>query len=112
MESNALSVDATPWLLLIVVAMVVLGSRGYGRCRVCGSGRRALRIGRYGPFLGCSNYPRCLAGTTTSGERFPLATRGKGPLPPRRPGRGGNRLLPQVIGVLLLVLVLILLSHR
>jgi DNA topoisomerase-1 len=28
-------------------------------CPVCGSGRMALKSSRYGPFLGCSNYPEC-----------------------------------------------------
>ncbi len=30
----------------------------HGICPICG-GRLALRIGRYGQFYGCSNYPRC-----------------------------------------------------
>lgn len=28
-------------------------------CPACGSGQMRRRTGRYGPFLGCSNYPRC-----------------------------------------------------
>jgi DNA topoisomerase-1 len=28
-------------------------------CPQCGSGRLSLKIGRYGAFLGCSNYPEC-----------------------------------------------------
>ncbi|WP_448579282.1 type I DNA topoisomerase [Thermaurantiacus sp.] len=28
-------------------------------CPACGDGRLALRIGRYGPFVSCSNYPGC-----------------------------------------------------
>ncbi|MBI1199253.1 MAG: type I DNA topoisomerase [Phenylobacterium sp.] len=28
-------------------------------CPVCGSGRMSLKSSRYGPFLGCSNYPEC-----------------------------------------------------
>jgi DNA topoisomerase I len=28
-------------------------------CPTCGSGRMALKSSRYGPFLGCSNYPEC-----------------------------------------------------
>jgi DNA topoisomerase-1 len=28
-------------------------------CPVCSSGRMALKSSRYGPFLGCSNYPEC-----------------------------------------------------
>lgn len=109
MQSSTVSVDATPWLLLLL-ALVVVASLSYGRCALCG-GRRVLRTGRRGAFLGCSNYPRCHAGTTPSGERFPPATRGRGPLPPL-PRRRSDRLLPQVIGVILLVLVLILLSHH
>jgi DNA topoisomerase-1 len=28
-------------------------------CPVCGSGRMGLKSSRYGPFIGCSNYPEC-----------------------------------------------------
>ncbi|MBL8771759.1 MAG: type I DNA topoisomerase [Phenylobacterium sp.] len=28
-------------------------------CPTCGTGRMALKSSRYGPFLGCSNYPEC-----------------------------------------------------
>src|SRR5690606_37022618 len=28
-------------------------------CPVCGAGRMSLKSSRYGPFLGCSNYPEC-----------------------------------------------------
>ncbi|MEO7026000.1 MAG: type I DNA topoisomerase [Caulobacteraceae bacterium] len=28
-------------------------------CQTCGSGRLSLKAGRYGPFVGCSNYPEC-----------------------------------------------------
>jgi DNA topoisomerase-1 len=28
-------------------------------CSVCGTGRLGLKLGRYGAFLGCSNYPTC-----------------------------------------------------
>lgn len=29
------------------------------RCVACGSGRLGLKLGRYGAFIGCSNYPEC-----------------------------------------------------
>ncbi len=29
------------------------------RCQACGTGRLGLRLGRYGSFIGCSNYPAC-----------------------------------------------------
>ncbi len=29
------------------------------RCPACREGRLGLRLGRYGPFIGCSNYPEC-----------------------------------------------------
>jgi DNA topoisomerase-1 len=29
------------------------------RCPACGSGRLALKLGRFGAFIGCSNYPNC-----------------------------------------------------
>ena len=28
-------------------------------CQACGSGRLGLKLGRYGSFIGCSNYPAC-----------------------------------------------------
>ena len=28
-------------------------------CKVCGTGRLSLKTGRYGAFIGCSNYPEC-----------------------------------------------------
>ena len=28
-------------------------------CQVCGTGRLSLKTGRYGAFIGCSNYPEC-----------------------------------------------------
>ena len=28
-------------------------------CTVCGTGKLSLKIGRYGAFIGCSNYPEC-----------------------------------------------------
>jgi DNA topoisomerase I len=29
------------------------------RCPTCGNGRLGLKLGRYGAFVGCSNYPEC-----------------------------------------------------
>jgi DNA topoisomerase-1 len=29
------------------------------QCSACGTGRLALKLGRYGSFIGCSNYPAC-----------------------------------------------------
>ncbi len=28
-------------------------------CTACGNGRLGLKLGRYGSFIGCSNYPAC-----------------------------------------------------
>ncbi len=28
-------------------------------CQVCGTGKLSLKLGRYGAFVGCSNYPQC-----------------------------------------------------
>lgn len=28
-------------------------------CQVCGTGKLSLKLGRYGAFIGCSNYPEC-----------------------------------------------------
>jgi DNA topoisomerase-1 len=49
------------------------------RCPACGTGRLGLRIGRTGPFIGCSNYPEC---------RF---TRGFGIDSGSGEGNGGDR---------------------
>ena len=42
-----------------------------GVCPVCGAGRLSLKLGKFGAFIGCSNYPNC---------RYtrPLARRGRG----------------------------------
>ena len=29
------------------------------RCPSCGNGRLTLKLGKYGAFIGCSNYPEC-----------------------------------------------------
>jgi DNA topoisomerase-1 len=29
------------------------------RCQVCGTGRLSLKLGKFGAFIGCSNYPEC-----------------------------------------------------
>jgi hypothetical protein len=116
MKSHMLAVDAILWLLTVVavVCLVSLSYSRFGRCPVCRTGRRVLRRGRHGPFVGCTNYPQCYGGTLTSGARFPLATRGKGPLPPlpRRRGRDWNLILLRAIGVVLFVLVLSVLSLK
>ncbi len=41
------------------------------KCQVCGTGRLSLKLGKFGAFIGCSNYPEC---------RFtrPLAVAGNG----------------------------------
>ncbi|MGO7748688.1 topoisomerase DNA-binding C4 zinc finger domain-containing protein, partial [Rhizobium ruizarguesonis] len=28
-------------------------------CQVCGTGNLSLKLGKYGAFVGCSNYPEC-----------------------------------------------------
>jgi hypothetical protein len=116
MKSPTLSVDATLWLLIVVavVCLVSLSYSRYGRCPACRTGMRVPRKGRHGPFVGCTNYPQCRGGTLTSGARFPLATRGKGPLPPlpRRRGPDWNLILLRAIGVVLVVLVLSVLSLK
>ncbi|RME64657.1 MAG: type I DNA topoisomerase, partial [Alphaproteobacteria bacterium] len=51
-------------------------------CPNCGDGRLSLKGGRYGPFIGCSNYPDCRYTRPFSGE--PQA---------QAPDSGGDRLL-------------------
>ena len=41
-------------------------------CPVCGAGRLSLKLGRFGAFIGCSNYPEC---------RYTRAPRGRGARP-------------------------------
>ena len=50
------------------------------RCPSCDDGRLGLRLGRYGPFVGCANYPEC---------RYtrPLADGGTDAAEPRELGR-------------------------
>jgi DNA topoisomerase-1 len=57
-------------------------------CAACGTGRLGLKLGRYGSFIGCSNYPECqftrrLAIETGDGEaetlRDGMRTLGKSP---------------------------------
>src|SRR5437762_7295359 len=36
------------------------GQGGNGRrCKACQNGRLSLKLGKYGPFIGCANYPEC-----------------------------------------------------
>ncbi|HEX3535832.1 MAG TPA: type I DNA topoisomerase [Stellaceae bacterium] len=47
-------------------------------CPVCGNGRLSLKLGRFGAFIGCSNYPECrytrpLAVEGGEGEPAPIA---------------------------------------
>ncbi|MFQ5970791.1 MAG: type I DNA topoisomerase [Alphaproteobacteria bacterium] len=35
------------------------GDRDPRECPSCGTGRLGLRLGKHGPFIGCSNYPEC-----------------------------------------------------
>jgi len=50
-------------------------------CPVCGTGRLSLRLGKFGAFIGCSNYPECK-------NTRPLSAAGAGP-------EGGTRVLGQ-----------------
>ena len=48
------------------------------RCPVCEAGRLSLKLGRFGAFIGCSNYPNCrytrALGMEENGEDKPAAT--------------------------------------
>jgi DNA topoisomerase-1 len=48
------------------------------RCPVCEAGRLSLKLGRFGAFIGCSNYPNCrytrALGIEPNGEDKPAAT--------------------------------------
>lgn len=51
--TEALDAFLEPWLF---------PDRGNGNpraCPACGTGRLSLKVGRNGPFVGCSNYPEC-----------------------------------------------------
>ncbi len=39
------------------------------RCRACGSGRLGLKTGKFGAFIGCSNYPECKFTRPLGGEQ-------------------------------------------
>jgi DNA topoisomerase-1 len=59
--------DQKPWdidqALDAQLAPMLFPATGDGHdpraCPSCGDGRLALRVGRYGPFISCSNYPDC-----------------------------------------------------
>ena len=38
------------------------------QCPTCGKGRLSMRLGRYGPFIGCSDYPDCRYTRPLGGE--------------------------------------------
>lgn len=47
------------------------------KCPVCGDGRLNLKLGRYGAFVGCSNYPECkftrpIGATSEEGDAGPV----------------------------------------
>lgn len=54
------------------------------KCGMCGAGRMGLKLGKYGAFLGCSNYPVCR-------NTMPLAVSGDGT-------NGEQRLPPRALG--------------
>ena len=77
-------------------------------CPLCGTGNLSLKLGRYGAFVGCSNYPECrytrkldesadeaARGQRPSARRRPRERRGGvaqvGPLRPLRPARHRRR---------------------
>ena len=60
-----------------------------GSCPACGSGRLELRLSRYGPFVGCADYPDC--GYRRSG----LAGAGDGGRTRHARSRGGPRYRPR-----------------
>src|SRR5206468_4267965 len=50
-------------------------------CPTCGTGRLGLKLGRFGAFIGCSNYPECrhTRQLSTSGGAAPDKVLGKDP---------------------------------
>ena len=65
------------------------------QCPTCGNGQLSLKVGRFGAFVGCSNYPECRftrqidAGRQRRRQRHQGARRGSGHRP-RRDVRGGR----------------------
>ncbi|MFK8251094.1 type I DNA topoisomerase [Ancylobacter terrae] len=53
-------------------------------CPTCGTGRLSLKVGKFGAFIGCSNYPECK-------YTRPLAVQGEGDAD--APAAGGTRVL-------------------
>jgi DNA topoisomerase I len=47
------------------------------QCTVCGTGQLSLKLGRFGAFIGCSNYPECR-------NTRPLTAAGEGAMEPSR----------------------------
>ena len=46
------------WGYLALKSFAKLFEKSYGECPNCG-GKLVMRKGKYGKFLGCSNYPNC-----------------------------------------------------
>ncbi|MCL6609583.1 MAG: topoisomerase DNA-binding C4 zinc finger domain-containing protein, partial [Geminicoccaceae bacterium] len=44
-------------------------------CPACGTGRLSLKLGRFGAFVGCSNYPECRYTRKLDGEAEPSETK-------------------------------------
>lgn len=65
---NIEEVGKKPFPEVLEVLNQILGSRIFGRdeegklkdvCPTCGTGKLGLRLGKFGGFIGCSNYPEC-----------------------------------------------------
>ena len=71
-EAGALKRSAVREAVEARLAGLLFDARGR-RCPACGTGRLELRLSRYGPFVGCADFPACgyrrgLAGDDEGGE--------------------------------------------
>jgi len=93
-ESRELKVSQVLEALDQLLASYAFGTREDGKdprqCPACKTGRLGLKIGRFGPYIACSNYPECThkeqigdhipVGTDAEGNEFKLPkTLGKAP---------------------------------
>ncbi|MDE3015489.1 MAG: type I DNA topoisomerase [Pseudomonadota bacterium] len=62
-ESKELTVSQVLEALDLLLASYAFGAAKEGKdprvCPACGTGRLGLKIGRFGPYIACSNYPEC-----------------------------------------------------
>ncbi len=80
-ESRELKVSQVLEALDTLLASYAFGTRKDGKdprqCPACKTGRLGLKIGRFGPYIACSNYPECTH-KEQIGDHIPVGTDAEG----------------------------------